>query len=855
MSFQPASPPSSSSSTPLFFSPSPRPKAPLPSTSPTTPSSLASTPRRRTPLSVHPTSDGAGKGSRSPASRAWNRRLSFSSAPSSSAPSTSASTGASGAATPQQDGGMFSFAPVASSSSSASSSAFDLSGMAMEVDEIGQVEQPPLQGNVTPRSMRRLTPRKTVGLKGERKKRVKTGINDLPDELLLRIFSFLNDQQGFRPLPGRSSITPEWYTPPLRIALVCQRWLPIAQHLFYRYVKISHLKRIPSLHHTFSTTDLALSVRHLSIELPFSAIEKLGVPYPLPPGQSPLGGSGEADSDLDPASRSTSGRTTPVHCQASEYSQTPTKSSKKQKRPLLPQDELRAVFQACSKLLSLEISGVAPSTLFGSSSSSKSSTVESPGLPSPPPSPSALQHLHLLRLSTVTSLTLKSLPTHGDVDDPSHLTSLALRDALLALTGLTSLTLKGYVSSTSSSPSAPGPLNFAPTRTVSGLAARPLPSRARTRALLPLARLSLVDCAMSPSDLLALLRQIQPGKLRTLSIDEAFQPSLARGRRNRGRWDRPTVEGLNSPGVVELVEGSLTRLRVTLHNYPVVSGFAPAVVTSPSTSPPPSSSSSALGLGLVSSPPRSRRRRPSSNNNRSDSPTLHILDGFIARLDQLQSLDVGGSVVTSDLFLPPPPPPPPGSAPHDDPPPPALPRALKSLTLRSCEGITPQSLQPLLLALAPSPSPSASSSPSPLAADTPLPHLRRLSIHGSTEYGWASPSLCATTQLLCWNAGVEWVSGSTGGGRGAVSVLEGGVPDKESRDGGSWRAIAPSSPPRTRPPAFSPRFAVGGTAATQSTGGSDGGAEAGGSGTGPREAPPDQWVTMGLRAQRASGGW
>jgi hypothetical protein len=96
----------------------------------------------------------------------------------------------------------------------------------------------------SPRRIARLRLRRTA----QRNKR-RTTLNDLPDELLLKIFTnressnddepftkadhplciVVDDQQGFRPLERSSSKGPSWLFPPLRVALVCKRWLPVSR--------------------------------------------------------------------------------------------------------------------------------------------------------------------------------------------------------------------------------------------------------------------------------------------------------------------------------------------------------------------------------------------------------------------------------------------------------------------------------------------------------------------------------------------------------------------------------------------------------------------------------------------------
>ncbi|GAA5998127.1 F-box protein [Rhodotorula paludigena] len=722
--------PSPSADRLFWSSPSPKPKppcdspAPAPTASPTTP-----TPRRRTPLSPRPAHK------RSPlVSRAWNRRLSFSGAsPGSSAgPSTpfeasSSSDLSSGAVTPfalddaeaadaVKQGG-FTFSPAKASAALPSAlpiDAFDLSGMAMEIDEAAGVAVSPPRTQQSPlRKWDKVTTRRP------RIKRVKTGINDLPDELLLRIFSFLNDQQGFRPLPSKiTSDMPEWYTPPVRIGLVCQRWLPLARHLYYRFVKISHLSRISALYRTFATNgDLPLSVRHLCIDLPSAVLDKLDLPAPgrLPPSTPTR----EADSDVEPVA--------PAHL-VLPVSNSPTK---KPKAPLTQADELRAVFQSCSHLLSLEIAGVPPATLFTSSSSSLS----------------ALHRLHQLRLSTVTSLTLRGDSSSLDASDAPTLTSTTVRDALFALTGLRRLTLKQFASSALISEA----LDFAPKRTSLGFRARPLPARARSNALLPLERLALLECCVSPADLLALLRQCQRGRLRALIVEDAWTAADAARNRARHLWELPTCEALGGGGgaderaIAALVRESLVSLRATLHNYPPVTGVA-----------------GALASTSMRSPERATRPLPGGRSG-AQRRDKHVLDAFIAQLDNLVVLDVGGTVVTPALFPPEAPRSPSYSASAastttagaSEEPLLRLPRSVRSLTLRTCPLLPPSSLLPFLSSLAPSPS--LSSSPRALA-------LHTLHTLGGSEHGWSNPAASWAVQRACWDAGVRWISARQAGG-------------------------------------------------------------------------------------------
>ncbi|BGP29469.1 hypothetical protein JCM10296v2_001208 [Rhodotorula toruloides] len=686
----------SSSSTFTFARNSPPVKSP---STPQASGSAQSTPRRRTPLTPRSSSK------RSPAvTRAWNRKLSFSSPDGTPAPSGTSTPVSPGTSSELVGPGGFTFSPTKKPATVApveprrvgEKDVFALDDMRMDIDEIaGMPVSPPRRVSETRWP--------TVTTRKKRTRRVKTGINDLPDELLLRIFGFLNDQQGFRPLPTKYSTTPGWYTPPLRVALVCKRWLPLVRHLAYRFLKISHLSRITSLYQSFaSNADLPASVRHLAVDLPFSASEKLDL---VPSAERPTLPR-EADSDPEPGARIFTPSSSPT---------------KRTKSPPTYADQLRAVFQSCAHLLSLDISGVLPATLFTSSSNSLS----------------ALHHLHQLRLSTVTALFL-----HGSAD--TVLSSTSLRDALLALNGLRRLTLKGYVSSASSA------LDFAPKTTPSGHLARPLPSRVRARALVPLERLTLIECNMSPSDLRALLEHVQPGKLRHLAVDDVFTAAQARKYREEGLWAAPTVESLED--VAGLLKTSLTTLRVTLFNYPLVTAHDPTVTTSPPLSPV--------------------RRRNASPNAR----PKHVLDGFIAQLENLVVLDIGGTVVTTALFEP--------IAPTSPSTPQArgdvrflLPLSVRHLLVRSCPDIKPSTLVTLI-------SHSASSS-----------RLSKLSTFGGTEHGWASPSACWELQQACWKAGMRWISGAQSeivvpvgkdADASATSYVGMNVRREGERSGGMW---------------------------------------------------------------------
>ncbi|GAA5899093.1 uncharacterized protein JCM6883_005108 [Sporobolomyces salmoneus] len=515
-------------------------------------------------------------------------------------------------------------------------------------------------------------------------------INGLPDELLTKIFSKLNDRQGFK--AQATSRGPEWLFPPLKIALVCKRWLPIAQQLFYRSIQIHHVDRIPPLHHTFTTTNLSLAVRHLSIKLPYTAADKLSLPSPLrPPATASLFGSSgrEPDSDSDLS----------IHKSRTK--------DKKERKPLVIQDQLVALFQSCSQLLSLEIAGVDPLTLFSSSSTPSSS----------------LHHLHQLRLSTISTLFLGG-------SESSTLTSTTLRQALLALTGLRHLSFRGYVSDSSS------PLEFAPTLTTKGSPARPLPLRARR--LLKLKSIAIIESSMSYLDLESLFKQVQSGSLEELVVTDYYDGKASLERIRRGQFGGTTIEGLSKGQIVSLIQGSLRILRVTLHNFPL----ARDVLSATQSSPPP--------------PPR---RRLSGAPSPPDPP--HVLDRFISSLESLETLDVGGSLVSPALLFPPT---------H------LLPSTVKYLTIRACPALTPSVVLAFLQSLAQTRhSPSSSS---PLRARTSLTTLAEpsrlevLEVFGGSESGWKSGVQSWEVQKACWDVNVRWSGGgkwkpgSSGGGAG-----------------------------------------------------------------------------------------
>ncbi|GAA5885513.1 hypothetical protein JCM16303_002237 [Sporobolomyces ruberrimus] len=542
------------------------------------------------------------------------------------------------------------------------------------------------------RGIARTLARVAVQRSSRRQRRKRTGIADLPDELLLKIFSQLDDEQGFRPLSRSSSNGTEWYSPPLRIGLVCKRWQMIAQHLFYRVIKIHHLERISSLHEVFATTTHSLFVRHLSIILPYARPDRLALPVSRAPSASvDLTQSREADSDSD----------APSYCRGMRAS----------RPPATLQDQLRWIFQSCSRLLSLEISGVNPDVLFSSSSAAAS-----------------LHHLHQLRLSTVSSLTLK-----GGFE-PNFLIATTLRQALLALTGLRTLAVKGYVSDLSS------PLDFAPTCTARGSPARPLPSRARPT-LSKLEALAIIESAMSPQDLENLLLQVQPGTLEEFVIKDAYDSSISLKRREEGKYDGTTVEGLSGMKVGELVRDSLKTLRVTLHNHPLARD--------------------ALAL-RQSSPPLSTRRQLSGSSPPSDPP--YILDHFISNLRALETLDLGGSLVSSALL---------GPTTQDR----LLPSNVRHLTIRACPALTPAVVLPFLQSLSPS-TPLATPMRPRRQSTSASSRLSILEIFGGSESGWKDPVSAFRIQQACWDANVRW----RGGGEWSSSGGGGG-----SKGGGDWR--------------------------------------------------------------------
>ncbi|GAA5905889.1 hypothetical protein JCM8208_003367 [Rhodotorula glutinis] len=744
---------------------------PKPSTADTSPSS-ATSPRRCS--------------QRTPSSRSSYRRLSFSTTGASSSSTSAASSGSTtpyGSSAPHSsrpDAGGFTFVPTEEPAGLASSSSahgrtvgdvFDMRDMAGQLSVIGGTTFVPVWPRPKVKLRTAFVDKKSRIPRPRTKSASTATINDLPDELLLRVFGFLNDWQGFRPVPGKDlDETPTWYTPPLRVGLVCCRWLSVARALYYRFLKISHLERISALHTAFlANPDLPASVRHLSIDLPYGAAAKLSLCATPEPSATADGTVPEADHS-------------PV----------------KKRKPLTRGDELRAVFQSCAHLLSLEISGVAPALLLGSSLSSSARSTTS-----------ALHHLHQLRLSTVTRLTLRggTGPVERGGDGVPILDAASVRDALLALTGLRSLTLKGFSSSLSPNEA----LNFAPTRTHLGHIARPLPLRVRTSALLPLERLALVECCVSPRDLRALVEQCQRGKLRSLAVVDLWDADSAKKNRREGRYHLPSVEALDD--VADLVAASVEHLRATLYNYPPATGVAEAAATTALRSPERSTSRRLPPVGAARAGPPRRRDAVADERSRRPAPPpegeRHILDGFIAQLEGLTTLDIGGSVVSPALFAPHAHPRPraypssslgldldvgatgAASRSHRDPPGLELRLAptLRTLTLRSCDLLPPDALVPWLRSLAlPSstssttsfpyrtdPSTSSSSPAPPHLPHAPVPPaLRTLRTLGGSEHGWARPTACLEVQRACWAAGIVWTSGG-GGGLGASAGLGAGA--------------------------------------------------------------------------------
>ncbi|GAA5979383.1 hypothetical protein JCM10908_002903 [Rhodotorula pacifica] len=718
------------SSRPLFYSPSPPPKNPEPaSASPASPA-----PRRRLPLSPRTSAK------RSPAgSKPWTRRLTFAgSPPSASAVLASISPAknvgedatASGLSTAQGPG-------AGGAKDTPAPDTFNLSALAIELDQIAAQAAPSkaFQSKLFASAHRVRAP-----------VRARTSINDLPDEVLLGIFGFLDDQLGYRALPTRVPGSPEWSFPPLRIARVCKRWHPLSRYLFYRSMRIAHLSRISSLHRAFGLNpELATHIRHLVINLPTVHPADLEqVPDAIAKVEPANSRGTGTDSEADPQSRP--GTPPPLATEA----ESPTKTKKK--KPAAPPtyaDQLRTVFQSCAFLLSLEIVGIPPATLFVASSTGATSS---------------LHRLHQLRLSTVASLTLRAS------EDTEPLKAVALRDALLALTGLRRLALKGYASALAEADK----LDFSPTRTSLGHVARPLPTRTRSSRLLPLERFELVECSFSPADLESLLRHCRERTLRFLVVEDRYTSARAAQLRKLGFSNAPTVEAL--PRLVDLVKHSLTGLKVSLYNYPLLTG-ATTVTASGSTAA------------------ASRTGAPPATSTKEAPP--HVLDDFVAQLENLRVLDVGGTVLTPALFEVAPVPI--SNQLPSRPRPPRLPSTVQTLTIRACPLLTSPALLPFLTSLGPLSSRRSHTSTGTNLSDSTAnaagsSHLSTLYTVGGSEHGWSRPTNAWSIQRACWDAGIKWSSGASSAlGRDEAHIAEVDSPKfwvqgygPASRTGGAW---------------------------------------------------------------------
>lgn len=180
-----ASSPPTPAPRPLFYSPSPPPKTPEPGpSSPTSP-----LPRRRLPVSPRTSAK------RSPAGpKPWTRRLNLGSpaAPIRAAAPAGLSTG------PEQSGpesGVYSCAGKAEGVNDAATDAtradtFNLSALAKELDEIAAAQ-------AAPPAFRSKFFASAHSLKAP--VRAPTRVNDLPDEILLRIFGFREFVRDSRP--------------------------------------------------------------------------------------------------------------------------------------------------------------------------------------------------------------------------------------------------------------------------------------------------------------------------------------------------------------------------------------------------------------------------------------------------------------------------------------------------------------------------------------------------------------------------------------------------------------------------------------------------------------------------------
>ncbi|KAK4702364.1 hypothetical protein P7C70_g3859, partial [Phenoliferia sp. Uapishka_3] len=450
--------------------------------------------------------------------------------------------------------------------------------------------------------------------------RIRTTIKDLPDELLLQIFGHLHDLHGFRSDP--SALGVQWYTPPLRTGLVCQRWLHICRSLFYRTLSVHHPSRVDRLLQTLSSPALSDLVRFISINMPYKS------PY-KPTNTTPFLTSGL--SELDPQHF--------VH------------------RSL--QAKLRNLIHSCPHLLRIEIFNVDPSTIF-----------------TPPPAGS-LSHLHRLRLVTITHLSLSSSPAVGD----ALLAASRIRSALLTLSGLKSLHIKGFASQESS------PLVLTqPSLSLSSNRINPLPLRA---AKLRLTKLTLIDSSFSSSDLSALLNFIASGSLQSLTIEEIHQPSSL-----STEVRIPTLASLLP--LASLLR-SVRNFRGSLFNFPII-------------------------------------LNPTSTGPIFESATTHIIDVLLLFLPNLEILDIGGPIATSDAL---------GS----------LPPTLLKFILRGCTTLSPDAVCEYLEKLA-------------------KRRMRRI-VPGGEEGGgrlevlrvkgglgdWKKAGMAWRVQKAAWEAGVSWIDG------------------------------------------------------------------------------------------------
>lgn len=571
--------------------------------------------------------------------------------------------------------------------------------------------------------------------------RVRLAFPASPNGPLRRSGSLASASVGFRCVSRRS--TPKYRT----VTLTDTKILPhpqLARYLCYRSMRIAHLSRISALHRAFTLNpELATHVRHLVIEFPATSAKDLEqvVDAPVKVGQP---GSGrEPDSEADSQSRPA----TPSSTDETTASDSPTRSVKKKKKAIPPPtyaDQLRSVFQSCAFLLSLEIVGIPPATLFAASSAGTTSSIH---------------RLHQLRLSTVASLTLRAS------DDAEPLKAVALRDALLALTGLRRLALKGYASALDDEET--DKLDFSPTKTSLGLVARPLPTRTRSSRLLPLERLELVECSFSRADLEALLRHCRPKILRRLAVEDRYTSARARQLRELGFSHTPTVEALST--VVNLIKDSVVSLKVSLYNYPLLVGGEAsfAMQSGNSSTAPQSGSMSRRVTGKTRPPP-------------------HVLDDFVAQLEHLQVLDVGGTVLTPALFE--------ANADASRPSsmstkqlPARLPSTVRALTIRACPLLTPPALLPFLTSLGPLPSRLRD-------PNSTISRLAILNTVGGSEHGWSRSTNTWAIQQACWAAGVKWSSGASS----AVTPGDGHIAEIDSpkfwvqgygpasRTGGVW---------------------------------------------------------------------